>query len=134
MRIGVRTTDAGKEYARGLGLPKEMIELCTTSSAYHRALQEMMAEPGYAVKEYSKEALIKDAEERFAKVTRDLHRITSFGSRPAEAVVPRAAAAAPTLRVVDGGGASLEISSLLGSSVTHAVAAPLATQTREQRK
>jgi hypothetical protein len=132
MRRGVRTTNAGQEYARRLGLPKEMIELCTTSSAYHRALQEMMAEPEYAVKEYSKEAVIKDATERFAAITRDLHRITSFGSEKIRGAMPAEAVAAPILRVVDGSNAPHDIARLLGGDVTHAAAAPLVARTHSK--
>lgn len=137
-----RTTNAGQEEARELGLPEELVKLCTTSSAYHIALKEIIADH-----KYSKAELIESVTERFAKVTKDLHRITSFGSRTTAAVSLRSegataaasdatrgvtAAAAPTLRAIEGGGASLEVAALLGD-VAHAVAAPLAEQSQHRR-
>ena len=159
-----RTTDAGKEMARRLGLPKEMIELCTTSSPYHIALKEMVA-GREDLETYLKEKFIEDVTNRFAEVTKDLRRITGFGTGvraitvdeismglsggEAEvaaapeavggaAMVAEELGAAKNLRVIEGGEESLEVSDLLAAasgSVESAVAAPLAApRSRSQNK
>lgn len=132
-------TDAGKEMARRLGLPKELVELCTTGSAYHAALKEMVV-GREDLEEYSKGKLTEDVTKRFAEVKKDLRRITSFGSGIRAVATEEilvgfeegvTAAAAPALRRIEGGGKSQEVADLLATTsgnVASAVAAPLATR------
>ena len=137
----VRTADAGKEMARGLGLSEETIELCTTGSACHKALKEMVAKRKDS-ETYPKEKFIEDVAKRFAEVTRDLRRITGFGAdvrtvTTCEIGGSRAevvAAAAPTLRAIRGGEESREVSALLGGVIASASAAPLVTRARSPSK
>ena len=122
-----RTADAGKEMARGLGLSEETIELCTTGSACHKALKEMVAKREDS-ETYPKEKFIEDVAKRFAEVVGGLRRITAVGT---DIRAITAAAAAPVLRVIEGDGASREVADLLAAtsgSVVGAIAAPLATR------
>jgi hypothetical protein len=116
--------------ARDLGLPEEMIKLCTTSSAYHVALKEMKS---LGLLTGSAESLTKAVGERFAEVSKDLRKIALLGlaSRGAVAAAApastNAALAGRRARATAGARAVMDSSDVAGGGITAAAAPALRT-------